>query len=163
MWSQPSPKSYSYQSSSPFCGEELVEADVVLQHAFLALVEVEVVTKYGDRWSLAGAEPVQVAVGPAHRGLDHVVQPRQGQVARQLEAPPDRRLRAVQVQAHPEPANLGRDREQGRRLVALELLEDAGHLPTHQRVEQRSVLLGAGSRHQLLHQMLDVGRFGHAE
>ena len=142
--------------------EELVEADVVLQQALVSLVEVEARDEVRRSVVTSGAEPVQVAVGPTHRGLDHVVQPGQGQVAGQVEAPPHRRLRAVQVQAHPEPANLGRDREQRRRLVALELLEDAGHLPAHQRVEQRSVLLGAGSRHQLLHQMLDVGRFGHA-
>ncbi len=68
----------------------------------------------------------------------------------------------MQVQAHPEPANFGRDWEQGRRLVALELLEDAGHLPAHQRTEQRPVLLRAGAGHQLLRQPFDVVRFGHA-
>ena len=142
-------------------GDELVESYVVLERPVLALVDVEARDEVRRAVVAAGAEPVQVAVGPAHRRLDHVMHPRQAEVTGQLESAPDRRLRAVQVQAHPEPADLGRDREQRRRLVALQLLEDAGHLPAHQRVEERLVLLGAGAGHQLLHQVLDVGRFGH--
>lgn len=91
------------------------------------------------------------------------MQARQAEVARQLESAPERRLRAVQVQTDPKSADLGRDREQPRRLLAPELLEDAGHLPAHQRVEERLALLRAGAGHQLLHQVLDVGRFGHQD
>src|SRR5665811_1906853 len=45
--------------------------------------------------------------------------------------------------------------------VDLQLLEDARHLTAQQRLKQRLVLLGTGPSHQLLQQMLDVGRFGH--
>jgi hypothetical protein len=86
---------------------------------------------------------------------------RQGEVAGQLEAAPDRRPRAIQVQTHPEPADLARDREQRRRLGAPQSVEEAGHLPAHQRLQQRLVLLRAGTGQQLLHQVLDVRRFGH--
>lgn len=55
------------------------------------------------------AEPVQVAVGPSHRGLDHLVHLRQRQVASELEPPPDRRVRPAQVETHLKAADI-RDR-----------------------------------------------------
>lgn len=137
------------------------ESHVVLERPLLALVEVEVGDEVRRAVVTAGAEPVQVAVGPAHRGLDHIMQSRQGQVTGQLEAAPDRRPRTMQIQTHPEPAALARDRQQCRSLVALQPVEDAGHLSAHQRVEERLALLRAGTGHQLLHQMLDLGRIGH--
>lgn len=141
--------------------EELVESYAVFERPVLALLDVEGRDE-GRRAAIAsGAEPVQVAVGPTHRCLNHVMHPGQGEITGQLQSAPDRRLGAVHVQAHAEPADLCRDREQRRRLVVLELLEDAGHLPVHQGVEERHRLLGAGFGQQLLHQMLDVDRFGH--
>jgi hypothetical protein len=83
----------------------LVEPYVVLQNAVLALLEIKVCDEVRRPVVAARAEPMQVAVVPAHRGLDHVVQPGQGQVARQFEAPPHRRLRPVQVETHSDPSD----------------------------------------------------------
>jgi hypothetical protein len=52
--------------------------------------------------------------------------------------------------------DLGRWGSQRRLLVGLERLEDAGGPPAHEGVEQGYALLGAGSCHQLLHQLLHV-------
>ena len=87
--------------------DQLVEAYVVLQHALLAFVDIEGGEKVWRSIVPAGAEAVQVAVGPAHRGLDRVVHPGEGQVARQVEPPPDRRLRADQIQPQLEPDTSG--------------------------------------------------------
>ena len=62
----------------------------------------------------------------------------------------------MQVETDPEPSDVGRDRAQRRLLVDPQLLEEAGHVPAHQRFQQRAVVLGAGPSHQLLHQVLHV-------
>jgi len=109
-----------------------------------------------------GTESVQVTVRPAHHGLDHVVQPGQGQVAGQLEPPPDRWLRSVQVEANAEATDLGGGRPQ-RRLGRLQLLEDAGNPPTEKGIEQSPALFGRGARQQLLRETFGVGRLGHRD
>ncbi len=126
-------------------GDELVKAYVVLRHAVLALVEVEGRDEVRRPVVAAGAESVQVTVRPAHHGLDHVVQPGQRQVAGQLEPPPDRWLRSVQVEANAEAAHLGGGRPQ-RRLGRLQLLEDAGDPPAEKGIEQSPALFGRGAR-----------------
>lgn len=70
-------------------------------------------------------------------------------------------LAPVQVESDPEPTHALRHGKQLRLLVALELLEDAGDLAVHQRIEERLALLRRGAGHQLLHQVLDVGLVGH--
>ena len=84
--------------------------------------------------------------------------PRQREVTGQLEAPPDRRLRSVQVQAHAEAARCDRNRKERRLRPRVELFEDAGDLPAHQRIEERLALRRAGAGHQLLHEVLQIGQ-----
>ncbi len=141
--------------------QELVEPYVVLQHPLVALREVDVRDEVRRAVVSPGAEPMEVRIGPAHRDLDDVMQLGQRQVARQLETPPDRGPRAVQVQPDPEAARLRRHREQLRRLVQLQPLEDAGDLPAHQRIEEGPALFRADPGHQLPDEGLVVGRSCH--
>lgn len=61
-------------------GHHLVEPDVVLEQAIVALVEVETRDEVRRAMVVTGAEPVQVTVVPPHRRLDYVMQPGQGEV-----------------------------------------------------------------------------------
>ena len=137
--------------------DQLVEADVVLQHALLSLVDIEGGDEVRRSVVAAGAEAVQVAVGPAHRGLDRVVHPGQRQVAGQVEAPPDRCLHAVQVQPDTEPGHLRRARAQLGLRGGVEILEDARDVPAEQRLEECLLLLGCAAGDQLLDEALGVG------
>jgi hypothetical protein len=86
------------------CGERLVEADVGLRDAVVvALLQVQrggELRRVAREQRTAEAEAVQVAVAPAHRRLQHLVQGAQRQVRGQLEAPPHRRTDAREVDAH---------------------------------------------------------------
>ncbi|WKV16250.1 hypothetical protein LP422_22185 [Janibacter limosus] len=92
-------------------GHKLVRAHVVLQHAVLALGEVEAGDEVRRPAIDTGAEPVQVAVGPPHGCPDHFVQTGQRQIAGQLEAPPHRGFGAAQIEADPEAPGDVRNRE----------------------------------------------------
>jgi hypothetical protein len=88
---------------SPAVRNHLVEPDVPFEHALVALLDVEVGEERGDSVVSGGThrEVVQMAVRPPHRGLEDVVQPVEGQVAGDLEPPPDRRPGAVEVDTQP--------------------------------------------------------------
>lgn len=141
--------------------EELVEPDVVLQQAVLALVEVEVRDEVRRPVVSAGSKAVQVAVGPAHRHLDHVVNPGQREVPGHLEAPPDRRLRAEQIETHAESGSLGRRWAQRGLRGGVELLEDAGDPPAEQGFEECLVLVVCPTGDQLLDETLDISWLVH--
>ena len=89
-------------------GQHLIEPDAVFEHAVLALLDVERCDEVRRPGIAARAEPVQVAVEPPHRGLDHHMQPVEGEVAGQLEPPPHRRLGTDKVEPDPKAANAGR-------------------------------------------------------
>lgn len=99
-------------------GEDLVEAYVGLGYAFVALIEVELGREARRTVVVAHAEPMQMRVVPPHRGLDRDVHPWEGQVAGKLEAAPEGRLGAVQVESDPEPAAPLRDWEELGPLIA---------------------------------------------
>ena len=89
-------------------GQHLIEPDPVFEHAVLALLDVERCDEVWRPGIAARAESVQVAVEPPHRGLDHPVQPGEGEVAGQLEPPPHRGLGTDQVEPDPKAADAGR-------------------------------------------------------
>jgi hypothetical protein len=80
---------------------------------------------------------VQVAVRPAHRFLDDVVEARQREVSRQVEAAPHRRLGPDQFQPHPEAPDGARRRGDDRIGPRIQLVEEARDPPAVQIVHER--------------------------
>jgi len=92
-------------------GDHLVEAYVALGDALLTLgltLGLGLVGEEGLGAVVVGArahrELVQVGVGPPHPDLQHLVEAVERQVAREHEPTPDRRFRAVEVDADGEPS-----------------------------------------------------------
>lgn len=74
--------------------DDLVEASIVLEQAFIAHFDVEPGQKRGWVAVVARVERVQMAVHPAHRHLQHVVQAIEREIAGDVDAPPDGRFGA---------------------------------------------------------------------
>ena len=106
--------------------DDLVEAHIVFEHPLVALVEVELGEELGSVAVIARAEAVQVAVGPSHRRLDHLVQPREEDVAGNLDASPHRRLRALQVDTDTEAPHRSGDGEELRLGTTPEIVQMIG-------------------------------------
>lgn len=84
-----------------FC-KDLIEANIIFEHAFVALSQIKLGEKPGRVAIIASAKLMQVAVCPAHDRLNCVMKLGKREISRRLDAAPDRRLRVQQVNAYAE-------------------------------------------------------------
>ena len=85
--------------------QHLIQPHLLLRHALVTLIDREraqVVLGLAAVVRGAAAEPVQVRIGPAERGLDDLVHFVKEQIRREFQPPPYRRPRPSQIYPDPQ-------------------------------------------------------------
>lgn len=94
-----------------FHAQQLVKTDVPLEHALVALFEIEVRQEpcaAPAELLRAGLETVQVTVEPSHGFLEDGMELLEREVAADVEVPPDRRLSVVELERDAKRGDLAR-------------------------------------------------------